>query len=68
MPKTTSYHSYDSNGSMIKIPVNKLLSEIDDSITKYGYAVISLEPQFFLNKKGTVSTNLNNRKLTTYQV
>ena len=63
MPKTTSYHSYDSNGSMIKIPVNKLLSEIDDSITKYGYAVISLEPQFFLNKKGTVSTNLNKQEI-----
>jgi mannuronan 5-epimerase len=63
MPAMTSFNTYDSTGNMIKVPINQILSDIERSMTKYGYAVINLDPQFFLNKNGKLSTELNKQEI-----
>lgn len=66
IPATVSFNSYNSTGHMLEVPIQKIKSDINRSIDKLGYAVINLDPQFFLinGKQGDLSrlnvTRINN--------
>ena len=47
LPAMTTFKSDNGNGTWIKIPIQKIQSDIDYSISKYGYAVVMLHPQNF---------------------
>lgn len=52
MPQMTSFETFQGE-IPIRIPVKKILKDIDYNIEKYGYAIIILHPQSFMKiKKG----------------
>jgi peptidoglycan/xylan/chitin deacetylase (PgdA/CDA1 family) len=46
VPGTVQFYDYSANIG-VKVPISKIISNIQDSITKYGYAVVVLHPQDF---------------------
>lgn len=48
IPSISSFNSYNSTGNTVEVPIQKIKSDINRSIDKLGYAVINLDPQFFL--------------------
>lgn len=66
IPATSSFNSYNSTGRMLEVPIQKIRSDINRSIDKLGYAIINLDPEFFLinGQQGDISrlnvTRINN--------
>ena len=54
LPAMTSFKDDNGNGTWIKIPIQKILSDVDDSINRYGYAVVLLHPQNFAKMENNV--------------
>ena len=50
-PAMISFSDYDNNGNIVKVPIQQILNETDFNISKYGYAVISLDTEFFINSQ-----------------
>ncbi|HEU5221201.1 MAG TPA: polysaccharide deacetylase family protein [Candidatus Nitrosotalea sp.] len=47
LPAMTSFKDDNGNGTWIKVPIQTILSDVDDSVNRYGYAVVLLHPQNF---------------------
>ena len=47
IPETVSFGDY-FNGTWIDEPINNIIGNVTDNINKYGYAVITLQPQNFV--------------------
>ena len=47
LPAITTFKADNGNGTWIKIPIQKILNDIDESVSNYGYAVVLLHPQNF---------------------
>jgi len=70
-PSTVQYSKYVINKSKTPpieqwntIPVEKLLTMINNSISNYGYAIVTTHPQeFVISKNGVVTDTLNVAKL-----
>ena len=60
LPLIASYDEY-VNGTLTKPPLSQVLGNIMEGIDKYGYAVITLHPQDFvnLNEDGELADTLN---------
>ena len=58
LPTTIEFESYHNN-SWVKIPVDKILTDTFDSIVKYGYSVILLQPQSFITPDRLRKTELH---------
>ena len=54
LPAMSSFEDDNGNGTWIKIPIQKILSDVDDSINRYGYAVVLLHPQNFAKMENNV--------------
>ena len=54
LPAMTSFKDDNGNGTWIKIPIQTILSDVDDSINRYGYAVVLLHPQNFAKMENNV--------------
>ena len=68
IPQMVSLDTYNSNnGSIVKVPISRVLDGIGSSITKYGYVVINLDPQYLLYNKegggGNIDTDINNHSI-----
>jgi peptidoglycan/xylan/chitin deacetylase (PgdA/CDA1 family) len=64
MPAMTSFNTYNNTAETTKVPIDKVIRDIGHSVSKYGYAVINLDPQFFLiNKRGIISADLNEQEI-----
>ena len=65
LPATTSYGLYNATGTMLQVPLQQIQNDINLNIDKYGYVVINLDAQFFVDK--TEETNqvpkLNNQEI-----
>ena len=48
LPSTITFKDFQKNGTWIKIPLEQILSTVDNNIAKYGYAVIVIHPQDFV--------------------
>ena len=55
VPVMLAYTDYQ-NGKLVKVPIDKILSAVDDNIKKYGYSVIAFHPNDFLQRdeNGTI--------------
>jgi peptidoglycan/xylan/chitin deacetylase (PgdA/CDA1 family) len=47
LPAMTSFKDDNGNGTWIKIPIQTILNDVDDSVNRFGYAVVLLHPQNF---------------------
>lgn len=47
LPAMTSFKDDNGNGTWIKVPIQTILNDVDDSVNRYGYAVVLLHPQNF---------------------
>jgi peptidoglycan/xylan/chitin deacetylase (PgdA/CDA1 family) len=47
-PQTAGFETFPNYNQLSKVSVNRILSDIDFSIEKYGYAVITMHPQGFV--------------------
>lgn len=58
VPAMASFKGYE-NSKPIKVPINNILSVVDDSIKKYGYSVIVFHPQdlLYTDENGRISSN-----------
>ena len=54
LPAMTSFKDDNGNGTWIKIPIQTILNDVDDSVNRYGYAVILLHPQNFAKMENNV--------------
>lgn len=54
LPAMSTFKSDNGNGTWIKIPINTILTQIDSSINRYGYAVVLLHPQNFAELQNNV--------------
>jgi|GEM_PF-939044 len=54
LPAMTSYKNDNGNGTWIKIPIQTILNDVDDSVNRYGYAVVLLHPQNFAKMENNV--------------
>ena len=52
LPTTTNFED-EEGGIWFKIPIENILRDVDNSIKKYGYAVITLHPQNFVVADGS---------------
>ena len=48
VPVMVSFKGYE-NSKPVRVPINNILSTVDDNIKKYGYSVIVFHPQDFMN-------------------
>ena len=53
IPATTSFSDYDNNGNKIKVPIQQILNRTLTNLATHGYAVVSLEPEYFTNTVGS---------------
>ena len=55
VPGMLAYTDYQ-NGKLVKVPIDKIFSAVDDNIKKYGYSVIVFHPNDFLQRdeNGTI--------------
>ncbi|MBA3750837.1 MAG: DUF2334 domain-containing protein, partial [Nitrosopumilus sp.] len=61
VPETIPYKGYDNNaGEWIKNSIRDIVNNVTVSIDKYGYAVIVLHPQDFVNIENGTSVNIVN--------
>jgi peptidoglycan/xylan/chitin deacetylase (PgdA/CDA1 family) len=49
VPGMLAYTDYQ-NGKLVKVPIDKIISAVDDNIKKYGYSVIVFHPNDFLQR------------------
>jgi peptidoglycan/xylan/chitin deacetylase (PgdA/CDA1 family) len=49
VPGMLAYTDYQ-NGKLVKVPMDKILSAVDDNIERYGYSVIVFHPEDFLQR------------------
>lgn len=49
VPGMLAYTDYQ-NGKLVKVPMNEILSAIDDNIQQYGYSVIVFHPEDFMQR------------------
>ena len=54
LPAMTSFQDDNGNGTWIKVPIQSILNDVDDSVNRYGYAVVLLHPQNFANMENNV--------------
>lgn len=54
LPAMTSFKDDNGNGTWIKVPIQTILSDVDDSVNRYGYAVVLLHPQNFAKMENNV--------------
>lgn len=54
LPAITSFKDDNGNGTWIKVPIQTILNNVDDSVNRYGYAVILLHPQNFAKMQNNV--------------
>lgn len=47
LPETAGFERWNGHG-LIRVPINRILNNIDLSINQYGYAVVTLHPVTFL--------------------
>lgn len=50
VPGMLAYTDYQ-NGKLVKVPMDKILSAVDDNIKRFGYSVIVFHPEDFLQTK-----------------
>lgn len=60
VPAMSSFDNYNTIG-LTEVPIQKIKNDINQSINEFGYAVVNLDPQFFINKtkEGDQVTELN---------
>jgi peptidoglycan/xylan/chitin deacetylase (PgdA/CDA1 family) len=65
VPAMTVFKSNEANKKPVKIPINKILSNVNNNIKRYGYAVIVFHPQDFVktDQKGKLTNNLDEKEL-----
>lgn len=54
LPAMTSFKDDNGNGIWVKVPIPTILTEIDDHVDRYGYAIVLLHPQNFAKMKNNV--------------
>jgi len=54
LPAMTSFKDDNGNGTWIKVPIQTILNDVDDSVNRYGYAVVLLHPQNFAKMENNV--------------
>ena len=54
LPAMTSFKDDNGNGTWIKVPIQTILSDVEDSVNRYGYAVVLLHPQNFAKMENKV--------------
>ena len=54
LPAMTSFKSDNGNGTWVKIPIPTILTEIDNHVDRYGYAIVLLHPQNFAKIENNV--------------
>ena len=54
LPAISSFKDDNGNGTWIKVPIRTILDDVDESIGKYGYAVVLLHPQNFAKMENNV--------------
>lgn len=52
VPGMLAYTDYQ-NGKLVKVPIDKIVSAVDDNIKQYGYSVIVFHPNYFLAANAT---------------
>lgn len=64
LPTTITFKDFKKNGTWIKIPLEQILSAVDNNIAKYGYAVIVLHPQDFAKSvDGTFANSVDQKEI-----
>ena len=60
LPAISSFNSYNTTG-LTEVPIQKIKNDINQSMNEFGYAIVNLDPQFFINKtkEGDQVTELN---------
>ena len=54
LPAMTSFKDDNGNGTWIKVPIQTILNDVDDSVNRYGYAVVLLHTQNFAKMENNV--------------
>ncbi len=54
LPAMTSFKNDNGNGTWIKVPIQTILNDVDDSVNRYGYAVVLLHPQNFAKMENKI--------------
>lgn len=49
LPAISSFNSYNTTG-LTEVPIQKIKNDINQSMNEFGYAIVNLDPQFFINK------------------
>jgi peptidoglycan/xylan/chitin deacetylase (PgdA/CDA1 family) len=64
MPQMTAFESF-RNYRIFRVPINKIIKKIDISVSKYGYAVITIHPQSFIGfTNGGYKSRLDSQQLS----
>ena len=63
IPETTTFEVFRSN-KVYRVPVKRILQDIDKSLRKYGYAVVTLHPLSFMKlERGKYAQSIDERQL-----
>jgi peptidoglycan/xylan/chitin deacetylase (PgdA/CDA1 family) len=46
LPQTTEFNTFEGD-NLIKVPLNDIINNVTKNISRYGYAIITMHPQYF---------------------
>jgi hypothetical protein len=58
LPEMVSFEKFHA-AKPVKNPITQILCDVERSISKYGYAIVTMHPQGFVKFSGTKSTDLS---------